>query len=261
MTRNEVTSGMNRALTIGTNSTDPGAGTETENACLAAPHSGPTNCDHRTPVSADACGQRRRYHEGGSGLTPTVFNTLLLQLDADRDIAGQKYERIRAKLLKFFECRGCTEPEDLTDETINRVAARIEAGTQLWCSDPCAYFYGVARFVAREHQRVLARRPISLDCLGGIGRHRDLLIDTDQHAESVTLEEQLEYLDLALESLGPRARRLVLAYYEGETGTTIKNRAMLADSLGIHTSALRTCVHRIRERVRARFDQLRARDQ
>ena len=258
MRKTESTIGLDRPLKFVTDSGNDSRAGESEPVCPdASRDSRPTHGDHGASAAIYSCGRRRRHHDGGPGLTRTVFNTLLQHLDPDRDIAGQQYERIRAKLLKFFECRGCEEPEELTDETINRVAARIEAGAEIWCADPISYFYGVARFVAREHRRGLARRPVSLDCLTQVDGYGGASVETE-HLDRLKLEHELEYLNLALQTLGPNARRVLLAYYEGENGATIKNRAMLAESLGIRVSALRTCVHRMREKVRARVEELRS---
>ncbi len=58
-------------------------------------------------------------------LTETGFKRLLESLDSDREIAGQKYERIQRKLVSFFEWRGCAAAEDLADKTIDRVTRRL----------------------------------------------------------------------------------------------------------------------------------------
>ena len=50
---------------------------------------------------------------------------MLAWLDSDRERAGQKYEEIRCGLIKIFVCQGCTDPEGLADETINRVIRKI----------------------------------------------------------------------------------------------------------------------------------------
>ncbi|HEY7785163.1 MAG TPA: hypothetical protein VIB00_10575, partial [Pyrinomonadaceae bacterium] len=55
-------------------------------------------------------------------LTQESFDALLHWLDPQRDRAGLRYEEIRRSLIKIFACRGCAEPEDLADETINRVS-------------------------------------------------------------------------------------------------------------------------------------------
>src|SRR5689334_8976445 len=56
----------------------------------------------------------------------TKFEKLLVWLNADRDKAGQKYESIRQRLIYIFRQRGCSTPEDLADETIDRVIQKIE---------------------------------------------------------------------------------------------------------------------------------------
>ena len=57
-------------------------------------------------------------------LTREALDRLLHWLDRDRDRAGQRYEQIRSGLIKVFLCRGAVDPEELADETINRVARK-----------------------------------------------------------------------------------------------------------------------------------------
>ena len=45
-------------------------------------------------------------------VTQGAFDLLLRQLDSDRERSGQRYELIRRKLMKFFEWRGCTTPDE-----------------------------------------------------------------------------------------------------------------------------------------------------
>ena len=48
-------------------------------------------------------------------LTQGAFDKMLAWLDTDRNLAGEKYEKLRIKLIKIFTCRGCDSPEDLAD--------------------------------------------------------------------------------------------------------------------------------------------------
>jgi dihydroneopterin aldolase len=59
-------------------------------------------------------------------LSQETFDALLAWLDSDRDQAAMKYEKIRRALIKIFTGRACVEPEDLADETINRVARKLK---------------------------------------------------------------------------------------------------------------------------------------
>src|SRR4051794_6059062 len=54
-----------------------------------------------------------------------AFNELLSWLDPDPEAAGRQYELIRQKLITLFTCRRCMFPEDLADETINRVTRKL----------------------------------------------------------------------------------------------------------------------------------------
>jgi len=62
-------------------------------------------------------------------LTHAVFHRLLNwfnEENSDRDSGAQKYEEIRQKLISYFDHRGCRFPEDLADETLNRMAQKLK---------------------------------------------------------------------------------------------------------------------------------------
>lgn len=77
-------------------------------------------------------------------LTQESFDKLLAWLHHDRDEAGQKYEAIRKKLISYFLVNGRIGPEDLTDETINRVAQKIDEVSGNYEGTPEAYFLAEA---------------------------------------------------------------------------------------------------------------------
>src|SRR6185503_18126435 len=88
------------------------------------------------------------------------FESLLAWLDPDREVAGQKYEVIRAGLIRIFVSKGFNDAEDLADETINRVMVRLPDIQGTYKGEPAYYFHGVARNVLRENNR---RREIAAD--------------------------------------------------------------------------------------------------
>ena len=67
-------------------------------------------------------------HKTKWSLTPEAFEKLLNAFSANRDEAGVQYEIMRPKLVRFFEWRKVESAQDYADETINRVARRIESG-------------------------------------------------------------------------------------------------------------------------------------
>jgi len=178
-----------------------------------------------------------------SGLTRESFEILLAQLDPDRERAGELYETIRRRLIRLFEWRGCASPEDLADETFNRVARKLAEGVKLHSADPYSYFCGVAHLRFKEVSRSAARERKAIDA------HGDLLLPT---ALPVVPEEEpgnrrLDCLRQCLAALQPDQRELVLRYHTGDGN--IRNRKALSQELGIPMNALRIRVHRVRRRL------------
>jgi len=181
---------------------------------------------------------------GGNGLTQALFDGLLARLDSDRERAGYKYEEIRNKLIRLFECRGSYNPADLADETINRVARKIDEGHEIWIDDPAIFFYGVARNVLKESFRI-AGRQVPIECLE---RFQDNSDEVRSHEKE--LEACLAQLDVLLSKMPSQSRELITRYYQGRGTAKIQSRMVQAQSLGIPVTALRTRVHRIREKLR-----------
>jgi RNA polymerase sigma factor (sigma-70 family) len=174
-----------------------------------------------------------------SDLSQEAFNTLLEWLGPDRDAAGARYESIRLRLIKIFTCRGCAEAEDLADETINRVTAKVANLVQTYTGDPALYFYGVAQKVRLEYLRKnkLSSPP-----------ERWAVSRSGPPPETLTngIEPEYECLERCMELLPPDSRQLVLRYYQQEKKAKIDNRRQLAQELGIALNALRIRAHRIR---------------
>ena len=166
-------------------------------------------------------------------LTQETFNSLLTWLDPDRDKAGYKYEEIRQRLIKIFACRGCSSPEDLADETINRVAKKAWELADIYVGNPALYFYGVANNVHLEHLR---RRPVPIPPPSR---------EPDEEANRAH-----ECLERCMQELTPENRELVLTYYQGEKKAKVDHRKEVAERLGIALNALRIRAHRIRTGLR-----------
>ena len=176
-----------------------------------------------------------RRVEGGRDLTRESLDALLGSLDPDREKAGVRYEEIRRRLLRFFAWRGCAAPEELADETINRVARQLAGGLSLH-ADPYAYFCGVARLVNLETVRRDAREQKALDAQAR----------TPPEPEDDT-DPRLDHLRHCLQLLSASQQTLVLRYHQGEQ--RIQDRKHLCRELGIEMNALRIRVHRLRRRI------------
>ena len=63
-------------------------------------------------------------------LQPHQFEALLRLFSENREEAGNLYEAVRRRLVQFFLSKRCDHAEQLADETLNRVARRLqEAGS------------------------------------------------------------------------------------------------------------------------------------
>jgi DNA-directed RNA polymerase specialized sigma24 family protein len=162
-------------------------------------------------------------------LTKEAFDALLGWLDPNRDLAAQKYESIRRRLITIFSCRGCLEAEDLADETINRVTNKLPEIQPTFTGEPARYFYGVANKVHLEYSRI--RRPPSPP-------------DVDMRCDES--EREFECLDRCMNKLSAENRALMLSYYQEDRHAKIEHRRQLAANLGIALNALRIRAHRIR---------------
>ncbi len=173
-------------------------------------------------------------------LSQEAFDSLLGWLDGEPEAAGRKYEQIRQRLIKIFACRGCGEADDLADETINRVTAKVGEIIGKYSGDPALYFYGVAQKVHLEY----LRSPPVL--------HPSSPLDSSTRRELVsaeadeTIEREYACLESCMQKLPDESRELVLEYYQEEKGAKIDRRKRLASQLGIALNALRIRAHRIR---------------
>ncbi|MGH9846568.1 MAG: RNA polymerase sigma factor [Blastocatellia bacterium] len=183
-------------------------------------------------------------------LTDVAFARLLEWLDPTQEHAGQRYERLRQKLRLFFEHRGCLPADDLTDQTLDRVAKKLAAGEEIIIADPASYCYGVAHNILKEYWRDPAHEAISLDSQPDKGNPPAYAtVHPSAAGELQETELNLDHLDVCLQRLSPKDRTLILKYYEGDHRGRINNRHDLAAELGLTPGNLRIRALRIREQL------------
>jgi DNA-directed RNA polymerase specialized sigma24 family protein len=170
-------------------------------------------------------------------LTQQAFDAFLAALGPDRDVAADRYLEIRRHLVRLFEWRGCSRPDDYADETINRCARKIDEGEEI--RDLGSYSIGVARMLLREMSRERTREALPLDRA------------PEPHAAPSVPEEDPEArvacLRRCLSKLSSENRDLILRYYQGDKREKIRNRKGLALLFGIAATTLRMRALRVRE--------------
>lgn len=181
-------------------------------------------------------------------LTSSAFHALLVWLDEGAQSEGQKYLETRRRLVAYFDRKNCPMPDELADETLNRVARRLEEESVIETDAPARYCYIVARFVFMEHLRgaqkdsalleEIRRQPRGID--PGAGR-------ADEETE--VKEKMLDCLEQCTGKLDPPNHEIITRYYTGKERVKIENRRALAERLGITVNALSIRACRIRDRL------------
>ena len=176
-------------------------------------------------------------------LSETAFHRLLAWLDDGTNSNGETYLNIRQRLVDYFDRKNCRAADDLADETLNRVARRLEEEGAITDTPPARYCYIVARFVFLEYVR---REPIQSNLA-------DLTLAAPRGPDAVAeqREQLLDRVDRCLQRLDADERTLILEYYQGEQRTKIEQRRRLAARLGLTPNALSIRACRIRGRLEA----------
>jgi DNA-directed RNA polymerase specialized sigma24 family protein len=166
------------------------------------------------------------------GFEQRGFLRFLAGLNVDPMLAGEEYEKLRARLIYFFERKGCRIPAELSDETISRVARKVEEGLEI--EDVFKFSYGVARLVLLEHWRDPKRVWEQLN-------ERMSSPKSDREFD----ERRLECMKKCLHSLPPEERDLIVKNCILDK----KGKEELARSLGLTMNALRIRAFRIRAKL------------
>lgn len=171
-------------------------------------------------------------------LTEEAFAKFLACLDSDPVRSGEMYEELREALVKFLAWRGANFPEELVDETFNRVARKLDEGEVI--RDLSAYCHGVARGVLYQSLEHPGNKRVELGELKAI---------TFQEPNPNGSDLRQECLNHCLSQLPAENRELIIEYYQDEGREKIDHRASMAKRLDIPLNALRSRARRIRSKL------------
>jgi DNA-directed RNA polymerase specialized sigma24 family protein len=165
-------------------------------------------------------------------VTRESFEAFLRWLCPKED-GGAEYERLRFRLTTFFAARNCRFPEDLADETINRVIVKINEQT---VEKKLAFCYGVAKNVFLESLRK-EKNHVNID-------------DLEIAAKPLEPQFESECLEKCLSELSIENRTLIIDYFSENKTAKITLREKLSENLGITQTNLRMKIVRIKQKLK-----------
>jgi DNA-directed RNA polymerase specialized sigma24 family protein len=170
----------------------------------------------------------------GKEVTREKFTGFLEWLSPDGEVAGEEYERLRFRLCTFFSQRRCRFPDELADETINRMMQKVAEEN---IENKLAYCYGVAKNVYRESLRK--------------ERHH-LNVEEVTVAAPAPAERELseECLDKCLAELPVESRNLILDYFSEVRLAKVELRRRISEGFEVTQTALRMRVMRIKQKLK-----------
>jgi DNA-directed RNA polymerase specialized sigma24 family protein len=180
-------------------------------------------------------------------LNRDTFRQFLSWLDSGADSHGESYLEMRRRLVLYFDRKNCAASDDLADETLNRVARKLEEKGTITDLTPAHYCYIVAKFVFLESLREDKRAPQSVEALAETGVTVSSLA-TAAVPDSAR-EEVFGCLEKCLGKLATADRDLILEYYQGNQREKIERRSQLATSLGLSANALSIRACRVRNKL------------
>ena len=178
-------------------------------------------------------------------LTEAALAHLLSWLDEGAESRGERFLEMRRRLVTYFNRKNCLNPDELADESLNRIARRLEEEGKIESESPAKYCYTVARFVFMEHLRQTEKEQL---LAAELARQRKLH-EAQPEEDTGGREKLLNCLERCTRKLEPVSRNIIGRYYLGKERARIENRRALAHSLGITMNALTIRACRIRDKL------------
>ena len=179
-------------------------------------------------------------------LTPEAFAKLLAAFAPDsNEEAGAKYEAARARLVKLFQWRGIFDAEEAADETLNRVARKIDEGEIV--RDISAFIGGIARFVLLEKLKSKERTNVALEDAPPTA----FVKQPEEFADDRADEQKLRCFNRCMREMPDEMRQIVVEYYNADAdgSVRIEHRKRMAERLNLEMNALRNRALRARGKL------------
>jgi hypothetical protein len=183
--------------------------------------------------------------------TEQISRDLLHWLDEGTNSDGQRYLEVHRRLELYFDRKNCVAPAELADETLSRVAKKLEENGEINDVGPLQYCYIVAKYVFLEtlsaEKRAPFHRPLNGSNPGNSSGQAAAQLETGPTPENK--EKIAGCLDSCLKNLASADRDLIVEYYRGHQKDKIERRTALATQLGLTAGELSIRAGRVREQL------------
>ncbi len=171
-------------------------------------------------------------------LTSESLTKLLSTLSSDETAAAIAYTKLRDALVRYFQIKGILEADEAADETIDRLANKINQNNQI--EDLTKYAFGVAKNVFLEKLRLTQIRTRATD---------GYYLKNVKH-QNFGETDHLEPLRKCFKSLYEDEQKLLLSYFEDLPADELfENRRQLAERERVSINVLRNRVSRLRKHL------------
>src|ERR1700739_3445532 len=141
---------------------------------------------------------------------------------------------MRRRLVAYFDRKNSPSADELADETLARVAQKLEEKGQITDLSPAHYCYITAKFVFLESIRAAKHSQTGLE---------EITVDAQLRLEATSSalqklppedqERRFTCLDLCLKKLSATDSELILEYHQGEQQEKIQRRRQLSEKMGL----------------------------
>jgi RNA polymerase sigma factor (sigma-70 family) len=167
---------------------------------------------------------------------------------SDSQSIVELFELLRGKMVIFFEVRCCLDPEELADETLERVMKKLCAGTEV--TDLVRYSYGVARNIFHEYLRKEKAKRKYVEAQ----QHRFGTHPEEEEPDAAEREQRRKCQEGCLARLKEQGRWLLSEYYRFRGQPKLDHRQKMADQLNISRETLRLRVFHLKQKLKKCVD-------
>ena len=171
-------------------------------------------------------------------LTAESYSLLLQTFSSDEEAAAIDFTKLSDSLVRFFQIKGDSSPEEAADETLDRVAVKL--GEAVLIENLTKYSFGVARLVFLENLRKAQKSKNALENYRAENERQKADGETDDFSP----------LRECFESLADDEKKILRAYFADLSHAELdEKRQKLTASLGVSLNNLRLKIFRLRRRL------------